>query len=215
MKRCFVEEIVNTKLFPSWNVGIAQQRKHSMSSPISDRQVRRTAKRLDRNIEALLKRREQEARQSTMQERAADAITRFAGSLAFVYLHLLIFGFWIMANLGLLPFVPAFDPSLVILAMVASVEAIFISTFVLISQNRMAEADDKRADLNLQICLLAEHEVTTLLTLAAAIADKLGVEIETKAELEELTEEVTPEAVLDEIEEKVQRRGARMPPSTQ
>ena len=186
-----------------------------MSSTISDRQISRTAKQLDRNIEALLKRREQEARQSTMQERAADAITRFAGSLAFVYLHLLIFGLWIIANLGLLPLVPAFDPSLVILAMVASVEAIFISTFVLISQNRMAEADDKRADLNLQICLLAEHEVTKLLTLVAAIADKLDVEIETKAELEELKEEVTPEAVLDEIEEKVQRRGAGKPPPTE
>lgn len=55
-----------------------------------------------------------------------------------------------------------FDPSLVILATVASVEAIFISTFVLISQNLMAEAEDKRSDLNLQISLLAEHEATEL-----------------------------------------------------
>jgi uncharacterized membrane protein len=101
---------------------------------------------------------------------------------------------------------------LVILAMVASVEAIFISTFVLISQNRMAEADDKRADLNLQICLLAEHETTELLTLVSAIADRLGVEIATREELEELKEQVRPEDVLDEIEEKMQRRRTTKPP---
>jgi uncharacterized membrane protein len=183
-----------------------------MSAPNSEQQQSTISRRLDRNIEALLKRREQEARQSTRQDRTADAITRFAGSMMFVYLHLLIFALWIVINVGLLPLLPAFDPSLVILAMVASVEAIFISTFVLISQNRMSEADDKRADLNLQICLLAEHETTELLTLVAAIADKLGVEIATREELEELKEQVRPEEVLDEIEEKMQRRGSRKPP---
>ena len=84
--------------------------------------------------------------------------------------------------------------------MVASVEAIFISTFVMISQNRMAEADDKRADLNLQISLLAEHETTQLLTMVAAIADKLGLDLEEKQEIEELQQDVTPEQVLDTME---------------
>jgi uncharacterized membrane protein len=183
-----------------------------MSAPNSEQQERTISRRLERNIEALLKRREQEARQSTRQDRVADAITRFAGSMMFVYLHLLIFALWIIVNVGLPPML-AFDPSLVILAMAASVEAIFISTFVLISQNRMAEADDKRADLNLQICLLAEHETTELLTLVSAIAEKLEVEIETREGLEELKEQVTPEEVLDEIEEKMRRRrGAKAPP---
>ena len=59
--------------------------------------------------------------------------------------------------------------------MIASVEAIFLSTFVLISQNRMAAAADKRADLDLQISLLAEHEVTKLVTLVSGIADRMGV----------------------------------------
>ena len=71
-----------------------------------------------------------------------------------------LFGFWIVANLDWVPGVPAWDPSFVVLAMAASVEAIFLSTFVLISQNRMAA--DKRADLDLQVSLLAEHEVTRL-----------------------------------------------------
>ncbi|TCU21312.1 putative membrane protein [Rhizobium azibense] len=160
------------------------------------------SRRLDRNIETLLRRRQVEERSAPLQDRVAGEITRFAGSMNFVYFHAVVFGAWILANVGLLPFIPEFDPSLVILAMVASVEAIFISTFVLISQNRMAEADDKRSDLNLQISLLAEHEATQLLTIVAAIAEKLGVEVEQTAEIEELKEDVAPEEVLDTIEEK-------------
>jgi uncharacterized membrane protein len=98
--------------------------------------------------------------------------------------------------------VPKWDESFVILAMEASVEAIFLSTFVLISQNRMQAAADKRADLDLQISLLAEHEVTKLAAMVAAIADHLGVETEVGPELGEITQDVAPEAVLDEIEAK-------------
>jgi uncharacterized membrane protein len=155
---------------------------------------------LERNIRALQLRRQQEEREATAQERLAEAITRFTGSMRFVYLHLAIFGIWILANLGWVPGVPAWDPSFVVLAMVASVEAIFLSTFVLISQNRMAAATDKRADLDLQISLLAEHEVTRLVTLVSGIADQLGVRTEADADLDEITQDVAPDAVLDEIE---------------
>jgi uncharacterized membrane protein len=168
------------------------------------------ANRLDRNIEALLQRRREEARQASAQDRAAAAITRFAGSMTFVYIHAILFGGWILVNVGVLPFLPAFDPSLVILAMVASVEAIFISTFVMISQNRMAEADDERADLNLQISLLSEHETTQLLTMVAAIADKMGLDLEQKREIEELQEDVTPEEVLETME-KIKKDTSRSP----
>ncbi|MCW2239304.1 DUF1003 domain-containing protein [Azospirillum canadense] len=155
---------------------------------------------LERNIEALQRRRQREEKQASVQERIADAITRFTGSLRFVYLHLAYFGFWIIANLGWIPGIPAWDPSFVVLAMLASVEAIFLSTFVLISQNRMAAAADKRADLDLQISLLAEHEVTKLVTLVSAMADRMGVTTEVDAELAEITQDVAPEAVLDELE---------------
>ena len=84
--------------------------------------------------------------------------------------------------------------------MMASVEAIFLSTFVLISQNRMAATADKRADLDLQVGLLAEHEVTRLVTLVSGIADKVGVKAVDEAELDEIRQDVAPEAVLDEIE---------------
>jgi uncharacterized membrane protein len=103
-------------------------------------------------------------------------------------------------NIGLVPGAPKFDPTFVILATAASVEAIFLSTFVLISQNRSSAAADRRADLDLQINLLAEHEVTRLIALTSAIAQKLGVEEEPDSELAELKRDVAPEAVLDTLE---------------
>ena len=155
---------------------------------------------LERNIRSLNERRRREEAQATLQERIAEAITRFTGSMVFVYIHLALFGFWIVANLGWVPGVPKWDESFVVLAMWASVEAIFLSTFVLISQNRMAAAADKRADLDLQISLLAEHEITKLVTLVSAVADHMGVRTEVDDELDEITQNVAPEAVLDEIE---------------
>ena len=155
---------------------------------------------LERNIEALNQRRQRDDARAGLQEKIAETITRFTGSMSFVYLHIVIYGFWIVANLGLIPGVPVWDESFVVLAMEASVEAIFLSTFVLISQNRMAAAADKRADLDLQISLLAEHEITKLATLVSAIADHVGVRTDVDDELDEITQDVAPEAVLDEIE---------------
>jgi uncharacterized membrane protein len=89
---------------------------------------------LERNIESLQSRRTKEEAQASAEERIAGTITRFTGSMLFVYLHLGVFGFWIIANLGWIAGVPKWDDSFVILGMAASVEAIFLSTFVLISQ---------------------------------------------------------------------------------
>ncbi|CAO3362608.1 DUF1003 domain-containing protein [Azospirillum melinis] len=155
---------------------------------------------LERNIQALQARRKRDEVEATLQDRIADAVTRFTGSMRFVYLHLILFGGWILINLGWLPIVKPWDPSFVVLAMIASVEAIFLSTFVLISQNRMAAVSDKRADLDLQISLLAEHEVTKLVALVSSIADHLGVKTEVDAELDVIRQDVAPDAVLDEIE---------------
>jgi uncharacterized membrane protein len=88
----------------------------------------------------------------------------------------------------------------VVLAMIASVEAIFLSTFVLISQNRMASAADKRADLDLQINLLTEHEVTKLVDMVAEISKHLGLGHVAGEEVEELKRNVAPEAVLDAMD---------------
>jgi uncharacterized membrane protein len=165
---------------------------------------------LERNITALISRRQAMEKHSSLEERIAAAIGRFTGSMLFVYLHVIFFGLWIVINLGWTP-LPRFDESFVILAMVASVEAIFLSTFVLIAQNRIATEEDKRAELALQISLLAEHEVTSLLKLMSAIAAKLGVKASEDPELEPLKEDVAPEQVLDQIDAMQEERKRKTP----
>ena len=158
------------------------------------------AKVVERNIRALLEQRQEQQGSRSRQEKIADAVTRFTGSMRFVYIHLAVFGTWIVINLGWMPGVPRFDPSFVVLAMVASVEAIFLSTFVLISQNRMSALADRRADLDLQVSLLAEHEITRLITLVTAMAERMGVDQARDPELSELSRDVKPEKVMETME---------------
>ncbi|RYD75433.1 MAG: DUF1003 domain-containing protein [Verrucomicrobiaceae bacterium] len=155
---------------------------------------------VERNIHALLERRQKEEQKQTRQEWIAGIIARFTGSMTFVYIHGLIYGSWILINSGVVTWVPKFDPSFVILAMVASVEAIFLSTFILITQNRMNVLADRRADLNLQISLLAEHEVTQLVELVSAMAKQMNIQQAANPQLDELKQDVHPETVLDTIE---------------
>ncbi len=159
------------------------------------------AKVVERNIRKLLERRKHQERTSPLQDRIAAAVTRFTGSMTFVYIHLVLYGAWIAANLGWIPGIEPFDPTFVVLAMEASVEAIFLSTFVLITQNRMAAAADERADLDLQVSLLSEHEVTRLVSLVTQIAQKMGIEDAHDPELDELAKDVAPEKVMDRMEE--------------
>ena len=155
---------------------------------------------IDRNVAALVRRREEARAATSREDRLADAISAFAGSMKFVYFHVAIYGAWIVVNLPWVP-LPKFDPSYVVLAMAASVEAIFISTFVMISQNRMAKVADQRADLDLQISLLAEHEITRLVALVTELAERMNLPSARDPELRELAQDVAPEHVLDRIED--------------
>jgi uncharacterized membrane protein len=163
---------------------------------------------LARNIDALLESRRAEERRKGTQDRISDAITGFTGSMRFVYIHAAVFGFWIVWNLGWIPFLQPFDPSFVVLAMAASVEAIFLSTFVLISQNRMQAQAETRAELDLQISLLAEHEVTQLMTLMDAVARHLGVQDTDSREIQEAKQDVNPIDVLEALEDRAASPGA-------
>lgn len=155
---------------------------------------------LERNIAALSERRRAEQAHASFQLRLAEAVTRFTGSMAFVYLHVVLVALWVAVNVGAVPSAAPFDPSFVILATVASVEAIFLSTFVLISQNRMQADADRRADLDLHISLLTEHELTKLASVVGAIAEKVGVELQRTEQVEEIERDIDPERVLDELE---------------
>jgi uncharacterized membrane protein len=129
------------------------------------------------NIESLRERRKQEKRAASSEEKLADAITAFTGSMRFVYLHLMTYAVWIVWNL-------------------------ILSTFVLISQNRAQAAADKRDDLDLHINLLAEHELTRLIEIVSAIAQKLEIRAGAEQEVAEITKDVAPEVVLKEMEQQ-------------
>jgi uncharacterized membrane protein len=158
------------------------------------------------NIETLTKRAREEATNAPLSHRIADRITAFTGSMTFVALHLMLFGTWISANTVGLPPIPRFDPSLVILAMAASVEAIFLSTFVLISQNRMAATAKRSADLDLHISLLTEHELTRVAMLLERIAAHLNVSTN-DLELREIKADVEPGEVLDALKARAEEEG--------
>jgi uncharacterized membrane protein len=155
---------------------------------------------MERNIRTITRLRLQTAQEWNVQDRLADAITSFSGSMLFVYLHIGWFGAWLLVNTGRVG-LPPFDPfPYGLLTMVVSLEAIFLSTFVLISQNRFSDEADRRAELDLQIGLLAEHELTRVLQMLDAIQDKLGIENHADSELADLEMETRPEDVLVEID---------------
>ncbi len=155
---------------------------------------------IEHNIQNLLRLRLQTAQKRTLQERLADVITAFSGRMRFVYIHIVWFGAWILSNTGWLG-LPRFDPfPYGLLTMIVSLEAIFLSTFVLISQNRLSADADRRDDLDLHIGLLTEHEVTRVLQMLDAIQDKLGITNHADSDLAQLEIETKPEDVLAEIQ---------------
>ncbi len=168
-------------------------------------EVPHIAEAVERNIGALLEIRRQLEARKTIQDRIADKITGFSGNLLFLYFHVAWFAVWILWNTGYLGLAP-FDPfPFGLLTMVVSLEAIFLSTFVLVSQNRLTDMSDERAELDLQINLLAEYEITKILRLTDAIADHLGLTEGRDPELDQLKEEVSPEKILQEMERKQYR----------
>lgn len=165
---------------------------------------------LERNIEALIARRRSLEAAQPLREKAADRVGRFVGSMTFVWVHAVVVLLWVGLNVGALPG-PRFDPTFVKLATAASVEAIFLSTFILVTQNRMAILADRRAELDLQISLLTEHELTRLLRLARATARRIGVEESRDTGLLDLERDVEPEEVLDRLERAEDASGEDRP----
>jgi len=169
---------------------------------------------IERNIRTIIQLRLKAARERSLQDRIADAITSFSGRMVFVYVHVVWFVAWILLNTGRLG-VRSFDPfPYGLLTMVVSLEAIFLSTFVLISQNRLSKEVERRADLDSHIGLLTEHELTRVLQMLDAIQDKMGIESYGDSELADLEMETRPEDVLAEIERLQERARSRKPPTS-
>jgi uncharacterized membrane protein len=162
-----------------------------------------------KNITAVVEMQRKMTEAKTTGGLVADHITQFAGSMLFVYLHIIWFGFWILLNTGLVhvPQISEFDPfPFPLLTTIVSLEAIFLSTFVLVSQNRLAAASEKRAELDLQVNLLAEQKAAKVLDLLDQITDQLDsmgsrFNFKPDPEVKALKVSPEPEEVLEVIEE--------------
>lgn len=144
---------------------------------------------LEENLEAIKNWEETALHQRSRAERLSDEITRIAGGGGVVVLHAIWFLLWLLVNSRMIPGVRPFDPfPFPLLTTAVSLEAIFLSLFVLASQNRLSHQADKRAHLDLQIDLLAEREMTIVLRLLQDIARHFDVKVS-----------VTPRQIVDLI----------------
>jgi len=136
-------------------------------------------------------------------ERIADRVVRLTGRGTFALLHVGWFGLWVLANVGLIPGVTAVDPyPFSFLTFVVSLEAIFLSILVLISQNSLTRQAEQRAHLDLQINLLAEQESTATLRVLQRLCRHVGLDEETH-DATELTEKTDVHGVATELKAKL------------
>lgn len=153
-----------------------------------------------RNVDVVSKLEAAAREQRTSTDRIAEAIANFCGSMTFVWVHVIWFGGWILINL--MPGIRHIDPfPFTFLTLVVSLEAIFLSTFILISQNHDTRISERRNHLDLQINLLSEQENTRMLAVLSAIAAKVGAELPEDPHEEALKRQTEPEKLVAQIEQ--------------
>jgi uncharacterized membrane protein len=159
-----------------------------------------------RNIELIAQLEDTAAAKRSSADRVADAITRFGGSMTFVYVHVVWFGGWMLWHfLPGLPQAIRFDPyPFQFLTFVVSLEAIFLSTFILISQNRQNRMSELRNHLDLQINLLSEQENSKMLAMLEALLRYHGL-VQPDPEVASLEEATQPDMLAQQIEESLER----------
>jgi uncharacterized membrane protein len=159
-----------------------------------------------RNVERVMALEAAQHRKARPSERVADAITRFSGSIGFVWFSLVLVAGWIGLNL-FLPTRDRLDPfPFPLLTLVLSVEAIFLSIFILMSQNRSARIDEKRGHLDLQLNMLSEQENTKMLGMLEEIGRAVGAEFCDGPDVDVLTAATEPEGLSQMIDEAVEDR---------
>jgi uncharacterized membrane protein len=157
---------------------------------------------VEKNITAIQKLQNETQQGISSIEYIAHKISAFAGSSPFIVLHLLWFGAWIFINSGSISKITPFDPfPFSFLTLIVSLESIFLTLLVLMSQNRMTKEADKRAHLDLQINLLDEQETTMILRLVQKITLHLGIEEEIDESINDLSETTDINQVAKKIDE--------------
>jgi uncharacterized membrane protein len=157
------------------------------------------------NIEAIAKLEQDALERRTTAERFSEAIAKFIGSVAFLLLQILLVLAWSAINLNLIPGVKPFDPfPFGILALVISSESVILAIFVLMSQNRMTRQAERRSHLDLQVGMLAEQELTTVLEMQQKICQHLGVDVtSSKPELRSFNAATDVRKLASELEDKL------------
>ncbi len=155
---------------------------------------------LTSNIMQLVERRRQEDARASVSDKIAERITRIAGSMTFILLHVVFYGGMLLVLTDLIPIPVPFGEGLGLIGSVASTEAIFLSLFVLMNQRREEQRADARADFTLHVSLLTEDELTKLATVIHRLAKRLDVPID-KSAAEEVEKNIDPEQVLDALED--------------
>ncbi len=159
----------------------------------------------DDNLEAVIRLEHGALAARTASERAAEAVTNAAGTTACVVTHAAAFALWVVANTGIGHLIKPFDPfPFSLLTFVVSLEAIFLTLLVLMSQKRLMRESDKRAILDLQINILAEQESTKTLRMVRCICEHLGIKDDQGAKAESSLEKTTNvERLAKEVEQSM------------
>lgn len=172
--------------------------KISITSGKNGRNGRSAEELTEQNVDKVSQLEESARQHRTSTDRIAEAIANFCGSMTFVWVHVIWFGGWILLNL--IPGLPHFDQfPFTFLTLVVSLEAIFLSTFILISQNLETRISERRSHLDLQLTMLSEQENTKMITVLLAIAEKVGADLTQDPHLEALSEETMPERLVEQI----------------
>ncbi len=144
------------------------------------------------------------AKGRTPGQRVADWLTKFFGSIWFFAFNFLIFLVWILANINTIPSFHPFDPfPFGLLTMIVSLEAIFLSIFVLISQNRESQINDLREEVDLQVNMIAEEEITKVLALIARLYDHFKIPVEEDPELKTMMKPLNTKEIEERLREQL------------
>lgn len=139
-------------------------------------------------------------------EKLADFITSIMGSIAFAVLHVFWFILWITVNTGMVPGLLPFDPfPFGLLTMIVSLEAIFLSIFVLISQNRQAQIDNLREEVHLQVNMIAEEEITKVMHMVHGLYKGLKIKEQLDPELEQMMKPLNTADIERRLEEQMKK----------
>ena len=157
------------------------------------------------NVDAIAKLEHDALDRRTLTERASDVITKLVGNVGFLIAQLLLIFGWCLVNLHVIPGLKAFDPfPFGVLALVVSSESVFLMTFVLISQSRMARQAERRSHLDLQVGMLSEQELTTVLQMLQKLCQHLGVNVDSsKQEVQSFSKTTDVHKLASELEDKL------------